>query len=196
MNELLMSIIFLIKEQKKRLKDLMPYFLNKHELPTHSLNVSIYSLSLGVALKFNDKELLQLGVASLLHDIGIKKVDQSIIAKDNKLSLRELESIHQHPIYSTQIAKQNLVLDPYIIDAITHHHENHDGSGYPDSLDTRKISNYASIISIADVFDALTNTRPNREAYTSFDSLKIMMRDESMANKFNYAYLKKFLKLL
>ena len=193
---LVKSIIFLIKTKPSFLKEIMPHFTNEHELETHSLHVTIYSLSIGNLLRLSDSELLQLGTASLLHDVGIKLIDSELIAKNKKLTIQEMETIQKHPVYSTKIIKHNLLFDPYIIDAITHHHENYDGSGYPDALKGKDISVYASIISIADVFDALTNNRPARDAYKSFEALKIMMKDESMANKFNFKYLQLFLKLL
>jgi len=193
---LIKSIIFLIKNNQLFFKALISEFLNEHELASHSFNVCVYSIGLGNALEFNDEDLLRLGIAGLLHDIGIKNIDAMIINSSEKLSLSELESIQKHPLHSVQIIKNNHILDPYIIDAITHHHENYDGSGYPDALMGSDISCFASIVSIADVFDALTNKRPNREAYKSFDALKLMIKDEMMVNRFNYKYLKRFLTLL
>lgn len=194
--ELVTGILYLIHSNPLFLKEVMSHFINENELKTHSLNVCIYSMSLGNALALNDEELFKLGIAALLHDIGIKKIDSAIIDKQGKLSLKEYEHVHQHPLLSVQIMKHNQIFDPYIIEAVTHHHENYDGSGYPDGLMARQITPLSSIISIADVFDALTNTRPNREAYKSFAALKIMMQDETMFNRFNMKYLKIFLTLL
>lgn len=194
--ELVTSILFLIDSYDDFLKKIMAFFVNEHELETHSLNVCIYSMSIGRALNVDDTRLVQLGTAALLHDVGIKKIDPKIIEKEQSLSVLELEHVQQHPLLSVEIIKHNKITDPYIIDAVTHHHENYDGSGYPNGLIQRQISIFASIISIADVFDALTNTRPNREAYNSFAALKIMMQDEKMVNKFNHKYLQVFLTLL
>lgn len=194
--ELVKGIIYLMNSNTHFLQKIMPHFINGYELATHSLNVTIYSMCLAKALEFNEEQLLKLGIAALLHDVGMKKIEASIIEKDNTLSLKEFERVHQHPLLSVQIIKHNKIFDPYVIDAVTHHHENYDGSGYPDGLIARQISIYPSIIAIADVFDALTNTRPNREAYNSFAALKIMMQDKSMMHKFNLKYLKAFLTLL
>ena len=190
------TIIFLIQNNPNFLKEIIPHFSNEHELSTHSLSVCIYSLSIAILLKLQNHELVQLGTAAILHDVGLKKIDDKLLDKNDKLSTYEMKEIQKHPLYSTKIIKQNLIFDPYIIDAITHHHENYDGTGYPDSLEAKDISIFASIISIADVFDALTNNRPARKAYKSFEALKIMMQDESMAHKFNHTYLQLFLKLL
>lgn len=194
--ELVKGILYLIHNNPSFLKDVMAHFINEDKLSTHSLNVCIYSMSLGNALALDDEELSKLGIAALLHDVGIKKIDSHIIEKENKLSFKEYERVHQHPLLSVQIIKHNKIFDPYIIEAVTHHHENYDGSGYPDGLIARQISIFSSIISITDVFDALTNTRPNRDAYSSFDALKIMMHDKTMVKKFNLKYMKVFLSLL
>lgn len=194
--ELINVIVDLMFKDKKSLKKMIPNFLNEYELKYHSLHVAIYAIALGISQNLNRDEVIKLGIAGLLHDIGMKKIDEYIIKKNNKLTLEELDTIHQHPKYSVEIVKHNQILDPYIIDAIMHHHENQDGSGYPDSLYKNRISEFASILSIADVFDALTNTRSTREAYNSFKALSIMMKDESMVNKFNKKYLHLFLKSL
>jgi len=193
---LVKSIIILVKQHKHYLKDTMSYFSNEHILADHSLHVAIYAINLGNLLHYDDIELQQLGLAGLLHDLGIKKINESITAKHSKLTLDELETVHQHSKYSTDIAKQNFIHDPYVIDAIMHHHENHDGSGYPDHLSGNDISNFASILSISDVFDALTNERPYREKMSTFDALTLMMKDSQMVNKFNRKYIKVFLKSL
>jgi len=195
---LVRSIIFMIKSDQNYLKNTITHFANENELelPIHSLHVCILSVNLGNIVKLNNEHLSALGTAALLHDVGIKKINESIMLKSEKLSLEEVESLHQHPQYGADIVKHNQILDPYVIDAITHHHENYDGSGYPDNLYARHISDLASIVSISDVFDALTNDRPYRKAYSSFDAIKMMMKDESMVNKFNHKYLQYFLQSL
>ena len=76
------------------------------------------------------------------------------------------------------------------------HHERYDGSGYPENLTEKDISEFASILAICDVFDALTNNRPHRKEHSSFEALKMMMKDSSMINKFNQRYLKLAIKSL
>ncbi len=195
---LVKAIIYLIKDNNKYLKNIMPLFESQtnYELSTHSLNVAIYSINLGNALHFDTHKLLHLGVASLLHDIGIKNINDDIVKKSSSLSLAELEVIHHHPEYSVDIMKHNKISNEKILDAVLHHHENCDGSGYPDGLRIEDISDFASIISIVDVFDALTNSRPHRKAYSSFDALKMMMKDKNMLHKFNHSYIQMFLHTL
>lgn len=195
-NSLINSIIYLISQDRGYLKKMLPHFLNQHELSSHSLHVAIYSLKIGFVSNFTIEKLLKLGTAALLHDIGLKKIDDQIIQKNDKLTLEELESIQQHALYSFEIAKDNSIHDSDILDGILHHHENYNGSGYPAHLKGKDITDFAAIIGIADVFDALTNIRANREAYNSFQALKIMMQDKEMADRFNSRFLQLFLKSL
>lgn len=188
------SIIFLIKSRKKYLKNNIQYFVDDYQVDYHSLHVAIYAIHLGHFLKLNDNELLSLGTAGLLHDVGLQTLNEDILNKASELDPKELEIVQQHPKYSVEIIAHNHIHNPYIIDAVKHHHERYDGSGYPDKLYAHQISQFASILAICDVFDALTNNRPHRKKYTYFEALKLMIQDPSMENKFNNKYLQVFLK--
>lgn len=187
------STIYLIQHNPHYLRETMPYFSSEYTVAYHSLHVSIYAISIAHVLELNEKQLLEVGMAGLLHDIGLKKVNHTIVEKNLKLDIKELEMIHKHTIYSAELAQKNKVTNQYILDAIMHHHEALDGTGYPDRLKGNKILDYASILSISDVFDALTNDRPYREKHSTFNALKIMMRDPSMIHKFNQKFLNEFL---
>jgi len=190
------SIIYLIKHDENFVRNTMPYFINNDTLINHSLHVAIYALILGNKLHFTEEQLLQLGTAGLLHDVGLKKIDHSIITKAAQLNEAESKSVQKHPQYSVEIIEQNKIHDPYILDAVMHHHERYDGSGYPNHLTRTQISDFASILAICDVFDALTSIRPHRKQYSSFEALKMMMKDSEMVNQFNQKYLLMALKLL
>lgn len=193
---IIQSIIYLLRYDENFIKNTMPYLLNDYELQNHSLHVAIYALALGNKLKFNNEQLSQLGTAALLHDLGLKKIDQNIVNKNAKLTFAEMKTVQKHSLYGVEILKQNKINDPYILDAVMHHHERLDGSGYPDRLNKENISDFSSIIAICDVFDALTNNRPHRKEYKSFEALKMMMRDSEMINQFNQEFLHLSIKML
>ena len=195
-DEIVKSMVYLVQNDSNYLKETIPYFKDEYELDIHSLHVAIYSISLGNILDFSYEELLKLGTAGLLHDLGLKDINDSIRKKESKLDQEELDAVSKHARHSAEIVKKNSVHNPYIIEAIMHHHEAQDGSGYPEGLIAENISPFASILSISDNFDALTSNRPYREKYSTFEALKKMMKEESMANKFNQNYLRKFLESL
>lgn len=188
------SIIYLINEHKHILKKCMIYFANSNELANHSLHVTIYALVLAHTNKLRREEAIQLGVAALLHDIGMKKIDAQMMDKSAPLNVLELERIQNHVRYSVEYIKHNDIYDPYVIEAVMHHHERYDGSGYPNNLSASKITEFASILAICDVFNAMTNDRPDRKAFTSFQALQMMIKDPGLKNKFNEKYLVKFIK--
>jgi len=196
MKNIVHTLIYIIKEKKNFLKESMQYFSAEYKLEIHSLHVAIYAVNLAYILKFNDEELFQVGLSGLLHDIGVKTIDDDILLKNSKLDTKELQTIQKHPKESAIIAKHNHIHDPYIIDAIMHHHERYDGSGYPDKLLKNQIGKFAAILCICDTFDALTNNRPYRKKFTSFEALKFMLQDKTMIGKYNNKYLQVFLNSL
>lgn len=189
-------IILLVKHNKYFLKENISSLKNDNILAQHSLHVSIYAISLAHTLKLNDSQLKEIGIAGLINDIGYKKIGEEILAKDSDLTDSEKEKIQQHPRYSVEFAKHNKVHNPFILNSILHHHENYDGTGYPDKLKAKDININTSILSICDVFNALTSNRAYREHMSSFEALTYMMKDISMQNKFNPSQIKIFIKLL
>ena len=193
---IIQSIIYLIKYDKDFIKNTIPYLISEYKLANHSLHVTIYAITLGNVLNLTKEQLLQLGISAILHDTGIKKLDKTILHKDTIFDESDTLHVNRHTQYSVDIVKQNHIHDPYIIDAIMHHHERCDGTGYPEGLNGNEISEFASILSVCDVFDALTNTRPHRKRYSYFDALKLMMQDTLMKNQLNQKYLHLGIKLL
>ena len=190
------SIIYLIKYDEIFIKNTMPYLIDDFSLKVHSLHVTIYALALGNTLKFSNNELVKLGVAALLHDVGVKKIDAAIINKKSTLTTEEIAIMQKHSQYGVDILKQNQIIDPSILNAVIQHHERCDGSGYPKKLTKKDITPFGSILAICDVFDALTNNRPHRKKYKSFEALKMMMKDSEMVNQLNKDLLHLSIKLL
>lgn len=129
----------------------------------HSLRVAEFSLDLGRKLGLSEKELRELEIAALLHDIGKIGIPDSILLKSSKLTISEFEIMKSHPVRSGKILEKISSLRS-LLPAIRHHHERYDGFGYPDGLKGNEIPLYARIILIADTFDAMTSTRPYRLA--------------------------------
>jgi len=190
------DVTYLIESDPHYLKNSVKYFSCDYNLAIHSLHITIYSLNIAYQLQLTDKEIHEIGVAALLHDIGMEEIDQKILDKTTKLNEEDTHIIQTHPKLSVEILEHNHIHNPYILDAVMHHHERYDGSGYPNQLFENQISKYASILAICDVFDALTNNRPYRKKHSSFEALQMMMKDPTMQNNFNRDYLKLFLKSL
>jgi len=131
-------------------------------LYNHSVNTAILSLSLGVRIGLKSKELLKLGQAALLHDIGMISVPRDILQKESLLSEDEWRIIKTHPINGVKLTMDLMGLtedSAEILVSILEHQKGYDGSGYPEFIKNSKISLFARIIQIADFFDAVTTPK-------------------------------------
>ena len=138
----------------------------------HSMNVSIICNIFGQWLGLNDDDLKILTMAGLLHDIGKILIPEEIIKKPSKLTDAEYNIIKTHTLQGYSILKGQPI-DERIKNAALLHHERSDGSGYPLGYDDEKIPEYAKIVSIADVYDAMTAARVYRGPLCPFKVVSI-----------------------
>lgn len=142
----------------------------------HSLNVAIISRIIGKWLHFSNEELDTLTLAGLLHDIGKTKIPDEVLNKGGKLTDEEFQMIRNHPKYGYDILKSQ-PLNSHIKKAALMHHERCDGSGYPMGLTMEEIDDYALIIAIADVYDAMTAARSYRAPLCPFEVIAEFEKD-------------------
>lgn len=142
----------------------------------HSLNVAIISRIIGKWLHFSNEELDTLTLAGLLHDIGKTKIPDEVLNKDGKLTDEEFQMIRNHPKYGYDILKSQ-PLNSHIKKAALMHHERCDGSGYLMGLTMEEIDDYALIIAIADVYDAMTAARSYRAPLCPFEVIAEFEKD-------------------
>ncbi len=139
----------------------------------HSMRVTYYALTLGREIGLSEKELYNLELACLFHDIGKIGIPDSILLKPERLNNEEFQIMKTHPEKTAEILKG---FEPFQEIAIfaKHHHERYDGRGYPSQLKGEEIPLFSRIILIADTFDAMTSTRPYRKGLpyqVAFDEL-------------------------
>jgi predicted HD phosphohydrolase len=130
----------------------------------HSQRVQKYSVMIAKAAGLSTRTCERLGTAALLHDVGkIHEIYAPILRKPDKLTPEEWAIMMTHPIKSAELVTTVSHLED-LVHPIRHHHENWDGSGYPDRLVGEAIPYWARIITIADTIDAMTTDRPYRKA--------------------------------
>ncbi|MDI6890811.1 MAG: HD-GYP domain-containing protein [Thermodesulfovibrionales bacterium] len=140
----------------------------------HTKRVMDYSAAIGRTMGLSKKELEDLKLAAILHDVGKIGVRDSILLKGGKLDPDELEKMNMHSKYGAEILSHVKQLKD-IIPGVRGHHERFDGKGYPDNLNDGDISIIARIVAVADTFDAMTTDRPYRKALsfgTAFEELR------------------------
>ena len=150
---------------------------------THGHTARVTNLSLEIARKLMQKNkeglpkkfLEHLHIASLLHDIGKIGVPEAILNKEGPLSEDERKRMQEHPAIGTTILQPIKELEDAIL-GVKYHHEKYDGSGYPDGLKGSQIPLIASIISVADTFDAMTTDRPYRHGLSKEEAVREIER--------------------
>ena len=142
------------------------------------------------SLKTND--LYELGFCALLHDIGKMSVPIEIISKPSKLTFEEFEIVKQHPAKGAEFFLKHNLANRRICAGVLTHHEKFDGTGYPNGLRGEDIPLFGRIISIADVYDALTSVRPYRQPSSPPEAIEYIMG--SSGNAFDLVLVEAFLK--
>ncbi|RKI83111.1 response regulator [bacterium 0.1xD8-71] len=157
----------------------------------HIKRIREYSLCLGNSVmrlypeyELTDEKLIQIGWASALHDIGKIVIPDSIILKPGKLTPDEFELIKSHTTKGAEIIQHRIQLNDRVIyeyayDIARHHHEKYDGKGYPDGLKGDEISIAAQIVSLVDVYDALTSKRVYKVSYESDKAYQMIINGHS-----------------
>ncbi|PHM17739.1 MAG: phosphohydrolase [Sulfuricurvum sp. PD_MW2] len=188
------STLEMILNDDSAVESLMKITAHDYYTHTHSLNVSIYTLSLGAFLGIAGKDLETLGMAAVLHDLGKSKIDYEIINKNGKLTNEEFEQMKLHPTFGHEIALHLGIDDERVLSGIRHHHEKIRGGGYPDNLQGDQISYFARIIGVCDVFDALSTKRSYKDPMSSFESLLLMK--QQMSEHLDMDIVNAFIKML
>lgn len=141
----------------------------------HSVNVAIYACSIGIGLGYRSVVLSQLVLAALLHDIGKMEVPKLILHKGGRLSPAEYQLMKEHPVRAYNMIKDRKDISDAVKEAVLHHHENIDGSGYPKGTEGKDQSIYTKILHVADVYDALISKRPYKAPYSPYEAVEYLM---------------------
>ncbi len=141
----------------------------------HSISVAVYSTAIGFDLHFPSHRLNTLGIASILHDIGMIKVGRLILNKDDKLTDEEKEIIKSHPKLGFDILSETDGFTVEIPNIVLQHHERFDGTGYPNKISNEKIHIMSKIIGACDVYEALTSDRPYRKKFRKSDTVEYLL---------------------
>lgn len=144
-----------------------------HYTKEHSRAMSNYAVYIAERLGLSEKDVLNVKYGAVLHDIGKIGIDRMILLKRGPLTPEEFSLVKQHPRIGAEIIRNVHPLKE-VVPLILHHHERYDGTGYLDGLKGDQIPLGARIISIADVFQALTSDRPYRRALADDEAFEII----------------------
>lgn len=164
------------------LEHLLRTISTDYYLYSHSVNVVAYSVALAMRAGFSDAPTLrELANGALLHDIGMSRIDARLRNAPVSLTPDQWERVKRHPADGHEMLAETGNLGEVALDIVLHHHEKLNGQGYPHGLSNRELSPFVRIVSLANVFDALTTDRPHQPARKTFPALHVMqseMRNE------------------
>jgi HD-GYP domain-containing protein (c-di-GMP phosphodiesterase class II) len=160
-------------------------------LKKHEQRVALLSISLGEKISLPSSSLDKLRLAAENHDCGKYFTPEEILTKPGKLTEDELCKIKDHSADGAFIAAY-WGLPDIVVDSIYYHHENYDGTGYPDGLTGKDIPLFSKIIRICDIYDALTEERVYRRGNISHAKAIAIMDEENELGKFDKELYEKF----
>jgi HD-GYP domain-containing protein (c-di-GMP phosphodiesterase class II) len=150
---------------------------DENYLASHAVRSTIIAIVIGFTLKLVTHRLIELGVAALLHEIGMMKLPPQVYLSRRPLAPQERKAILTHPVLSFNILKSfDFPLSVSV--AALEHHERENGSGYPQKLTGDKISLYAKIIAVACSYEALSTKRPHKEAKDGYTGMLELLKNE------------------
>ena len=163
-----------LRVNKNAMSLLTSVLIHDNYIFSHSVNVTIYSLAMAVKLGYNEKQLNEIALGGVLHDIGKSNIPLDVLNKKQKLSEEEFTLIKKHAEYGFEILRRMPSISLLSAHCAYQHHEKLDGSGYPRGLKGEEIHPYAKIMAVADVFDALTSKRAYRNAMLPHEAMEIL----------------------
>ncbi|SFL74837.1 HD-GYP domain, c-di-GMP phosphodiesterase class II (or its inactivated variant) [Gracilibacillus orientalis] len=159
----------------------------------HGVSIALLSAHLAKKLGY-EKEWVQVGIAAILADSGMAKLNENWLMKESRLTIAEYEEIKKHPTLSYRMVEDI----PYVTQdmklSILQHHERMDGSGYPIGVRAEKIHPFAKIIAVSDTYHAMTSERVYRRKQSPFKVVEEMLKLKYQ--KFDYPVLQKFIDTL
>ena len=156
----------------------------------HSVDVATISMVLAKQQGLSRKDIYEIGVSGLLHDVGKTKIPNEILNKPGRLDDEEFAIMMQHSVYGYHMIKDRPEFNNGICLGVLQHHEKINGKGYPLGFDANKICPYAKILTVADIYDALVTERPYKSAFTQKDAIEMIM---SMTDELDLNAMKSFL---
>lgn len=180
-----------LKDLKKSIEDIISELLENKDIEInlvdlklnseytffHSVNVAVISLIMGIAKGYSQKNLFELGLGALLHDIGKLGIDRAIVEKPGQLDDEEFKKIKEHPEKGFSFLRESFEYDVPVRSraVVLQHHEKYDGTGYPQGLKKDEIHPFARLVAVADVYDAMTSDRPYRKALPPHEVIEFIM---------------------
>ena len=172
------ELCIFIKENRRYVLRVQPTQVTKSKdfLISHSMRSTIFAITIGMQLRLSLTNLVELGVACLLHEIGMIRLPAQLYITDKVLSSSDRKLLNSHPVLSYNIL-QEFKFPLKICLGVLEHHERENGSGYPSQLTSERISVYAKIISVACSFEAITAPRTYKDSRSANEAMVDLLKN-------------------
>src|SRR4030042_124756 len=190
------TLFEVIRGDRQNILYLMEIRQHSFRLYTHCLNVCLLGLAFTSYLGWNLEKIRGFGLGSLIHDIGLIRTPQAILEKKGTLTEEEMSKGKRPPLAGFRRVQAFVHLRWEALQMVLQHHENGDGSGYPEGLKTTAIHPWARVLRILDSYEAMTAERPWRPAMETKEALWIMRNEWEKSKLFDQNYMKTFIKFL
>jgi len=178
---------------EEALKRLAALIRHDYKTYSHSLHVFVFSAAVLQTYDFEEKDLIEVGLGAILHDLGKSGIPQEILRKCGPLTSAEFEVVKTHPLRGAALCS-HLPLSNQTTNCILFHHERMDGLGYPAGLRKDVLPLAVRVISVCNVYDSLTSSRPYAQQLTPFQALSLMRQD--MEGAFDLEVFKRLIMVL
>jgi HD-GYP domain-containing protein (c-di-GMP phosphodiesterase class II) len=153
--------------------------VRRYELAKNAVNTAVLSAHIALEMKFPSHRIMQTITGALLHDTGMLRLPTELVKKTGSLSAEELRLMQSHVLYSYRIVHDELNYPTELGTLALQHHENWDGSGYPQGMAGEEIQLGARIISVCDAFEAMVSEKPYRNSMLGYRAMKNILADNS-----------------
>ncbi len=193
------ALVITISEFVFATEDFFEHFLKvcnyKYSIATHGVNVLMYSLCMVKKVGIRDMGwVYNFSLGALLIDLGKANIDKNLLNQETPLNSAQWKIMRKHPVWSAETLKTHGIIDEVVLNIVLHHHEKLSGKGYPDEYRGNQIPKYVRIVTICEIFDALTTKRSYNNAADSFSALKMMQ--DKMSGDIDPDIFKVFVQML
>jgi HD-GYP domain-containing protein (c-di-GMP phosphodiesterase class II) len=171
------GIVDAVLKDKNILYDLIEIRNYDYYTYTHSVNVAVLAIGLGINAGLKRENIEHLGIGALLHDIGKSSIPNSLVNNPGGLDEPEFSIMKTHVTEGEKLLQVHAAVPPEAFPALLEHHEKLSGTGYPRGLTGSDISLFGRIAAIVDAYDALTTGRAYRAAFTPFYALSVLTQE-------------------
>ena len=175
--KILLPLIEKLDEDPEEIISIHHYSTEVDYIFHHAVSVGVLAAYLGRKLNYKKAEEIQLGIAGMMADAGMAKVDNHILEKKGALSNHEFEEIKNHPLFSYQMIKEIPGVTDGVLLGVLQHHERQDSSGYPMSLSSNKLHKFSRVIAVVDTFHAMTSERYHKSKQSPYKVIEEIEKD-------------------